>query len=208
LTIVKCKIKHLCHAASLLLVTGVVLCVGCHNTEKSLWQQIKDQGNQKSILALRVEKLEQDNEQLGRQVRTLQSLDPNERLAAIDVLDKITITPRSGFYDKNGDEKKETLVVYVETIDSSGDRVKAAGRVDVQLWNLDAKDPAGALLKQWTIEPAQLKACWAGTLMTNYYRFIFPAEGLAEKGQTGLTVKVKFVDYFGGKVFEDQRALQ
>jgi hypothetical protein len=190
------------------LLAVLIFCGGCGNPEKSFWQQIKDLGNQKSVLAHRVEKLEQENQQLSRQVKTLQTLDPNERLAVIDELEKIAITSRSGFYAKNGDGKKETLVVYVETTDSAGDRIKAAGRVEVQLWNLNAKDPQKAILKQWTIEPAQLKTCWAGTLITYYYRFIFPAEDIVKEDQTGLTVKVKFTDYFSGKVLEDQRAIK
>jgi hypothetical protein len=208
LTIVKCKTKRLCYAASLLLAAGLVFCGGCGNTEKSLWQQIKELGSQKSDLELRVEKLQQENQQLSRQVGILQGIDPNERLAVIDTLDKIAITSRSGFYDKDNNGTKETLVVYVETTDSAGDRIKAAGRVEVQLWNLEVKDSQKALVKQWTVEPAQLKQCWSGTLITYYYRFAFPAEDIAAGNTTGLTIKVKFTDYFSGKVFEDQRAIK
>jgi hypothetical protein len=176
--------------------------------EKSLWQQIKELGTQKSDLGIRVEKLEQENQQLDRQVKTLEGLDPNERHAAIDTLEKIAITSRSGLYDKDGNGTKETLVVYAETTDSAGDRIKAAGRVEVQLWNLEAKDSQKALLKQWTVEPAQLKTCWVGTLMTDYYRFTFPVEDIAKEDTTGLTVKVKFVDYLSGKIFEDQQVVR
>jgi hypothetical protein len=194
----------------LLLTAGILMCGGCSNgnTEKSLWQQLKEKGDQKSDLAMRVEKLEQDNEQLGRQVKTLQGIDPNERFSVIDTLEKIAVTSRSGFYDKDNDGKKETLVVYVETTDSAGDRIKAAGRVEVQLWNLDAKDSQRGLLKEWTIEPDRLKTCWAGTLMTDYYRFTFPAEDIAGGDTAGLTIKVKFTDYFSGKIHEDQRVVR
>jgi outer membrane murein-binding lipoprotein Lpp len=200
--------KRFCHITVVLLIAGILLCSGCGSTEKSLWQQIKDLGGQKSDLKLRVEKLEQENQQLGLQIKTLGGIDPNDRLAVIDTLDKIAITSRSGFYDKDNNGTKETLVVYVETTDSVGDRIKAAGRVDVQLWNLEVKDSQKALLKQWTIEPAQLKQCWSGTLITYYYRFTFPAEDIAAGDTAGLTVKVKFTDYFSGKVFQDQRAIK
>ncbi len=198
------------HIVMMLLTAAMLLCGGCGNgsTEGSLWEQIKELGNQKSELGIRVEKLEQENQQLDRQVKTLQGIDPNERLSVIDTLEKIAITSRSGFYDKDNDGKKETLVVYLETADSAGDRVKAAGRVEVQLWNLQAKDLQKALAKQWTIQPAQLKTCWAGTLMTDYYRFTFPAEDIAEEDTAGLTVKVKFVDYLSGKILEDQRVVR
>jgi outer membrane murein-binding lipoprotein Lpp len=195
-------------AARLLLVVGILLCGGCGNSEKSLWQKIKDLGNQKSDLAIRVEKLEQENQQLRNQVKTLQGLDPNERLAAVDVLEKIAIGSRTGLYDKDGDGTKESLVVYIEPTDIAGDRVKAAGRVDLRLWNLDAEGSQNALLKEWRVQPEQLKGCWAATLMTHYYRLTFGVADILKPDETGLVVKVKFVDYVSGKVLEDQRAVK
>jgi outer membrane murein-binding lipoprotein Lpp len=181
---------------------------GCGNNEKSLWQQIKTLGGEKNTLAGRVEKLEQENEQLRRQALTLQGLDPNSRLTAVDTLKKIVIGRRSGFYDKDNDGKKETLTVYVEPTDSAEDRIKAAGRVNVQLWNLNAKDPQKALLKQWTVEPDQLRQCWVDTIMTYCYRLSFPTGDIIKGDETGLTIKVQFVDYFSGKTLEDQRAIK
>jgi len=205
------KIKGKGKSAVYFVVAGTALlfATGCGNEQnKSLWQQIKDLGNQKSTLDIRIEKLEEENEQLRRQVKTLEGLDPNDRLTMIDTLEKIVIHSRSGLYDKNNDGKKETLVVYVEPTDIAGDRVKAAGRVNVQLWNLNAKDPHAALLKQWIIKPAELKQYWVGTLMTHYYRLSFPAGDIVKGDETGLTVKVRFVDYFSGKTLEDQRMIK
>ncbi len=195
-------------AAGLLLVAGILLCGGCGNSEKSLWQKIKDVGNQKSDLAIRVEKLEQENQQLRNQVKTLQGLDPNERMAAVDVLEKIAIGSRTGLYDKDGDGTKESLVVYIEPTDIAGDRVKAAGRVDLRLWNLDAEGSQNALLKEWRVQPEQLKGYWVATLMTHYYRLTFGVADILKPDETGLVVKVKFVDYVSGKVLEDQRAVK
>jgi transcription elongation GreA/GreB family factor len=209
LTIVNCKIRQGNCAIGLLLLTGLIFCDGCGGDQKkSLWQQIKSLGSEKNVLAGRVEKLEQENEQLRQQVKTLQTLDPNDRIAAIDALKKVALGQRSGLYDKNNDGKKETLMVYIEPTDSAGDRIKAAGKVSVQLWNLNAKDPHSALLKQWTIEPEKLKTCWVETMMTYYYRLSFPVEDIVKGDEKGLTVKVRFTDYFSGKILEDQRPIQ
>jgi hypothetical protein len=208
LTIVNCKIKQGSCAIGLLLLTGLIFCDGCGDQNKSLWQQIKSLGSEKHVLAGCVEKLEQENEQLRRQVKTLQTLDPNDRIAAIDALKKVALSHRSGLYDKNNDGKKETLMVYIEPTDSAGDRVKAAGKVSIQLWNLNAKDPHSALLKQWTIEPEKLKTCWVETIMTYYYRLSFPVGDVVKGDEKGLTVKVRFTDYFSGKILEDQRPIQ
>jgi len=202
--------RRLCHSAILLLTAQMFLCGGCNNgnTENSLWQQIKDMGNEKSELSIRVEQLEQENQRLGRQVKILEAIDPNERLAVMDTLEKIAITSRSGFYDKDNNGSKETLVVYLETTDSVGDRIKAAGRAEIQLWNLEAKESQSGLLKEWIIEPSELRTSWAGTLMTDYYRFTFPAEDIAAPDAASLTIKVKFTDYFSGRIFQDQRAIK
>lgn len=204
-----CKNSQGSSIISLLLLTGLIFCSGCWNNEQpSLWRQIKELGSQKSDLAIRVEELEKENESLRQQLKTLQKLDPNERLEAINVLEKIVITSRSGLYDKDGDRKKETLVVYVETIDSAGDRVKTPGWIQVQLWNLNTQDARNAVLNQWTIEPHQLKGYWVSTMLTNYYRLTFPLKDVIQGDESGLTVRVKFVDYFSGKILEDQRALK
>ena len=207
MTIDYCKIRRFGCAASFLFVAGMLFCVGCGNNEKSVWQQMKDLGNQESELAVRVEKLEQENQQLRQQVKTLQGLDPNERIEAVDMLDKIAIGARTGLYDKDADGKKEVLVVYIEPTDSTGDRVKAAGQMVVRLWNLDAKDSQNAMLKQWIIEPAELKKCWSATLMTYYYRLTFKVDDVVKGDETELTIKAKFTDYLSGKVLEDQRAV-
>ena len=209
LTIVNSKIRQRIYLLGLLFLAGLIFCQGCSGSiEKSLWQQITDLTDQKSTLSVRVEKLQQENDQLHRQVLTLQHLDPNERMTAVDVLETIVIGSRTGLYDKNEDGKKESLVVYIEPTDSAGDRVKAPGEVEVQLWNLDAKDPHKALLEQWTVKPAELKECWSSMLMTDYYRLVFKAGDVLPSDPTGLTVKVRFIDYFSGKVFEDQRAIK
>lgn len=182
---------------------------GCSgNSNQSLWQQITDLTNQRSTLAVNVQKLEQENEQLRQQVKTLGNFDPNERTAAVDVINKITIGSRTGLYDKNGDKKKESLVLYLEPTDIAGDRIKAAGRLEVRLWNLQAEDPQKALLKQWTIEPEELKKSWSATLMTYCYRVVLGVEDVVSENQSALTVKVQFVDYFSGRILEDQRAIK
>ncbi|MEN6308428.1 MAG: hypothetical protein ABFD91_11795 [Anaerohalosphaeraceae bacterium] len=190
------------------LAVGVVLS-GCSSSDPndSLWGQVKTLDSEKDTLAARAETLEKENQQLRQQIQTLQAVDAQQRAAVFDTLTKIEISKRSGLYDKDNNGSKETLAIYLESIDSSQDKVKAPGRVKVELWNLDAANPQGALLKQWVVEPEQLKTLWAGTMMSSFYRLGFPVDGIVRGDEKGLTIKVWFTDYFTGKVLSAQQAL-
>lgn len=191
-----------------LLAVGMVL-GGCSSSDPndSLWGQVKSLNGEKDMLTARAESLEKENQQLRQQLQTLQAIDGQQRAAILDTLAKIEIGNRSGLYDKDNNGSKETLAIYLEPIDSSQDKVKAPGRVEVELWNLDASNPQGALLKQWIVEPEQLKTLWAGTMMSSFYRLSFPVDGIVKGNEKGLTVKVRFTDYIAGKIFSAQQPI-
>ncbi len=191
-----------------LLAVGMVL-GGCSSSDPndSLWGQVKSLNGEKDVLTARAESLEKENQQLRQQVQTLQAIDGQQRAASLDILTKIEIGSRSGLYDKDNNGSKETLTIYLEPIDSSQDKVKAPGRVEVELWNLDSSNPQGALLKQWVVEPEQLKTLWAGTLMSSFYRLSFPVDQIVKGDEKGLTVKVRFTDYIAGKVLSAQQPI-
>lgn len=180
---------------------------GCENdTSQSLWDQIKELGQEKSKLKQQVESLEADNQSLGEQVKQLSALGSEVRMSALPTLSRMEIGKRTGFFDKDHDGKKEKLIVYIKPFDDTGDVVKAAGSVEVQLWDLGA-DSGEALLNTWQIGPEELKKKWAGTVMTNYYRLPFRIDDLAAEGSKDLTVKVKFTDYITGKVLRGQKVI-
>lgn len=190
------------------LAVGMVL-GGCSSSDPndSLWGHVKTLGSEKDSLTARTETLEKENQQLRQQLQTLQAVDARQRAAAIDTLTKIEIGKRSGLYDKDNNGSKETLAIYLEPVDSSQDKIKAPGRVEVELWNLDASNPQGALLKQWIVEPDQLKTLWAGTMMNSFYRLSFPVDEIVKGDEKGLTVKVRFTDYVTGKILSTQQAI-
>lgn len=196
------------HSALSILLICLFL-AGCSGSvEDSLWQQIKSLEEEKHTLQADNEKLQHENQRLSQQTATLQSIAADQRTAALNTLYKIEIGSRSGLFDKDGNGSKETLVVYVKPVDIVQDSVKAAGRMEVQLWNLDAADPNGAMLKQWQIQPEELTRLWAGTILNDFYRLSFPIDNIVKGDEKGLTVKVKFTDYFTGKVLEAQHTIQ
>ena len=154
-----------------------------------------------------IQKLQEENDSLRRQIETLSALSPEIRLKAISVPEKIRIRSRSGFYDKDRDGKKEVLKVYVQPIDSAGDKIKASGSVRVQLWDVNA-DADAALLKEWQVGPEELKQMWVGTLLTHYYRLSFDVSDMPGGRDRELKLKVSFTDYVTGKVFQEHKMVR
>ncbi len=185
-----------------------VLTCGCSkSTEKSLWDQLEQLDREKTTLKLEVERLESENEDLTEQVENLSVLGPEARLEAMPLLKSITLGRRTGLFDKDKNGTKEKLIVYVRPRDETGDPIKAPGKMQVQLWDLNA-EANEALLDQWDIEPEELKMLWAPTMMTNYYRLTFDVAELISDDQQELTVKVEFTDYITGKILRDQKVIE
>ncbi len=193
-----------------LVVAALAVCafaLGCdRGMDKSLFSQIKLLSEEKTELKLQVEKLQGANEELTQRVQTLSALGPEVRLEVLGRLESIGISTRSGLYDKDKDGTKETLIVYVRTIDDAGDAIKAVGSVEVQLWDLQAKD--NAHLAQWQIKPEELKRLWSSTVMTSYFRLTFDVSKLLPDNKKELTVKVTFTDYITGNILRKQRVIQ
>jgi len=177
----------------ILTTTAIFLCGCADQTQK--------------LQAEQIQKLQEENDSLGRQIETLSALSPEIRLEAISTLEKIKIKSRSGFYDKDRDGKKEVLKVYVQPIDSARDKIKAPGSVRVQLWDVNA-DPDAGLLREWQVGPEELKQMWVGTLMTHYYRLSFDVNDMPGGRDRELKLKVSFTDYVTGKIFEEHKIVR
>ncbi len=193
-----------------LVVAALAVCalvLGCgRGAERSLFDQVKLLAEEKTELKLQVEKLQDENEELTKRVKMLTALGPDVRLEVLGRLESIEISGRSGLYDKDKDGTKETLVVYVRTIDDAGDAIKAVGSVEVQLWDLEAED--NARLAQWRIKPEELKRLWSSTVMTSYFRLTFDVSELLRDNEKELTVKVTFTDYITGNILRKQKVIK
>lgn len=190
-----------------LLFTVITFAAGCGESMKAAdWDQVTELTGERNLLRQKVGQLEGENGELREQVKTLSSLDPNVRLEMLNRLKKIEIGKRSGIYDKDKDGKVEKLIVYVKPFDDSGDAFKAAGKVEVELWDLNAES-AKAKIGQWKIKPAELKKLWSSVVITNYYRLAFDVGDIISQEQEELTVKIKFIDYITGKIFNEQRVV-
>ncbi len=150
-----------------------------------------------------IKKLEQDKERLQRQVNTLAGFPETVDAGRFYELGDVKLTKYTGLYDKDKDGTCETLIVYVKPVDQDGDIIKAAGRVGVQLWDLNANGEE-ARLGTWTVEAEELRKMWFATMLTINYRLTFDLPPKAISAQGPLTVKVTFTDLLSGVVFNKQ----
>ena len=188
-------------------VSLLAFAAGCENGNKSsVTEQMDALREEKAQLAYELEQAESKNEQLERQIDVLSGL-PEDKLGGLYDLQRVKVTRYTNLYDKDEDGKYEKLIVYIQPIDEEGDIVKATGAVDVQLWDLN-KEAGEALIGQWHVGPVELKELWFATLIIINYRLTFDVADKIEDFKEPLTVKVKFTDYLGGKVFEEQRVIR
>lgn len=191
------------------LITALLIAVtGCRtDVQTSLWKQIKSLRDEKTELSLQVERLRQDNAALAEQVKTLAGLDRDSRTAVLPVPESIRIGRHSGLYDKSKtDAIADTLIVYLEPIDSAQDVIKAAGDVRVDLWNLAAAQQE-AKLKTWKVPAEELNGLWGRGLLGAYYRLNLPLKDALDGDEKELTVRVQFTDYLTGRVLTDQTVI-
>lgn len=194
----------------LALIIGLCIIIGLCGCQGSCNQKLLEENKtlalEYSNLSKQVEDLSNANLALQSQLLTLSGLDPTAKIINIVTVDKIEVAQRTSIYDKDRDGIKESLIVYLKTLDEYGDAIKAAGQVDVELWNLDLP-PEQSKIVSWTIKPSELKNKWAGTVMTNYYRLVFDVLPVLDATKGNLTVKVSFTDYLTGKKFSEQVAI-
>jgi len=158
-------------------------------------------------LASNLAEAEGEAGRLEKQVKTLEELGPKVRAEGLYKLEAVRINRYTGLFDKDEDGKREKLIVYVQPVDSTGDMIKAAGEVDVQLWDLN-REAGEALLGEWHVSAEELKELWFDTLLNRNYRLTFDIDEKNAEYERPLTVKVNFTDYLSGKTFSEQRTIE
>lgn len=194
----------LCSCALVYLLSG---CEKSSRKNPSLTRQIQLLEEQNSQLTRQLNKSTAESEQLKKQLQVLAGIPDKLKLENIYDLQSVKIGRYTNLYDKDKDGKKETLIVYIQPMDVDGDIIKAAGEVDVQLWDLNT-EPNKALLGQWHVKPDELKKLWFATLLAINYRLTFDVADIIRDPKEPLTVKVTFTDHLTGKVFKEQKEIK
>ena len=194
----------LCSCALMHFVTG---CESTASPKNPLAEKVEKLGQDNRDLTRQIKLLESKNKGLQKQMNTLHGLADDVKLENLYDVQRIKITRYTNLYDKNKDGKKDTLNVYIQPIDRDGDIVKAAGAVHVQLLDLN-KDQGPELLAKWNVTPSKLRKLWFNALMMTNYRLTFDVSDKVESFEEPLTVKVTFTDYLTGKVFKEQKVIK
>lgn len=181
-----------------LFVLNLIFSVGCQEKQK-----IEPAASQTKAPEKSVAKLSEEVAQLTKQVESLMGLNKEARTAALSTLKAVELSAKSNLYTNDTTKKKDKLVVYLKPIDDMGDAVKAAGEVNVELWNLNAK-PENAMLAQWKVAPEELKTKWTSSLMSTHYKLDFDVSDKLTGKEKELTLKTQFTDYLTGRVFNSQ----
>lgn len=182
---------------------------GCQQPDQkeSLSAQIEKLTQENTELQKNIEQSDTENKQFRQQIQVLSGIPKDIKLESLNILDKIKIGRYTGFFDKDDDGKKEKLIVYIQPLDKQGDTIKAAGDVEVQLWDLNKTD-SEALLDEWRVGQEELKKLWFATMLKINYRLTFDVADKIESMEEPLTVKVTFTDYLAGKVFKEQKVIK
>ena len=144
---------------------------------------------------------------LEQRVETLTALGAEARAEGVYEIEAIKITRYTGLYDKDKDGQREELIVYVQPVDTTGDMIKAAGEMEVELWDLN-REAGEALIGQWRVSAEELKHLWFDMLLSRNYRLTFDIDEKIAEYERPLTVKVNFTDYLSGKTFSEQRTIE
>ena len=191
----------------LLLAATAVLLAGCGigSARKSpLEVKVEALQQEKAQLARSAEQCQVENEQLQQQIKAMAAL-PKDRSENPYKLTSVRLARFTGFYDVDKDGRREKLLVYIQPIDENGDVIKAAGIVNIELWDLN-KPGEQAVVGQWQIPMAELRKLWVNALVSNY-RVPLDVSVTPELLTQPLTIRITFTDYLTGQVFRDQQVI-
>ncbi len=189
-------------------ISVLIFISGCDSAAENkptLSQQVEQLTQKNSQLQSQLKEADYENKQLKRQIETLSMLPGSKRAENLYQIKQLKIGRFTNIYeDQNstGQKSERNLMVYVEPIDETGDTIKAAGEVEVQLWDLSKKGNENKLA-QWQVGANELKRLWLRGLLSASYRLSFDVSAIIEQFDKPLTLRVSFTDYLSGTTFTE-----
>ncbi len=166
-------------------------------------------------LERQVGQLTYENEMLGRdlaerdgkigalrtKVAELQDL-PTDLLAKLFTVRQLKIGSLTGGADYDGKPGDDGVTVYLTPLDRDGDPIKAAGQIEVFLYDLTMPGQPRELGHYVLDEPARLSQAWYGGWMTNHYtvKCEWPP-GVEPPPSREVQVRATFLDWLTGEKF-------
>jgi hypothetical protein len=192
-----------------LLSCALLFFSGCNSGQRiaELQTKVNNLTSENNELKSEIEQKNADNEELEKRLVVLQNLPDDVKGINLYHIVDVKIQNYSGLFEKNDDGGFDSLIVRVQPIDSYGDIIKAAGSVDVELWNLN-KPETQALIGKWHVGVKELKEEWVSAWGITNYRLSFDISDKIEKFDEPLTIKMNFTDFLSGRVFQAQKVVE
>ena len=146
-------------------------------------------------------------EELQEQVETLAQL-PN-RLDHLFTVDRIKLASLTGGADYDDTPGDDGITVYLRPLDDQGHVLKAAGRITIELLDLNVPGSPKSLGKYVHDEPDQLRQLWHGGLLTNHYTIKCPWDSkIGPPSCREVTIRATFTDFLTGRRFSATRVVE
>jgi hypothetical protein len=128
-----------------------------------------------------------------------------KRLSTLFKVDHIEIGRLSGGRDFDGQQGDDGVTVYVRLFDQDGHAFKAAGDIDVYLYDLE-NPTQPLLLRHLRYDVDATKPLWYGRGLTYHYKVDCMWADSPPRGRD-VTLRVHFLDYLTGETFQATRAV-
>ena len=170
----------------------------------------KDQAVVIARLKSELAQVRRTNQEMSQQLDILRGFG-DDRLEYLVRVEKIGFGRFTRIADKSEGTGQEGLIVYLVLRDRQGSKIKAAGEVEIELWDLSNDN--GRRLGQWKFTLKEQPKYWLNGVLTDHYKFELPVLGsMTDKaaqpaGPINFTLKCRFTEALTGTVFEAQKML-
>lgn len=190
--------------ASTLCLAACVL-AGCPRGEDllTLRQELSVQRERTRDLTRRADALADRLADANARIETLLGLGGPDRLGKLFRVNHIHLARYTGGVDTDGKPGHDAVKVFLEPRDADGHTLKAAGDVEIRLYDL-AADANGRVIGQCRFPVETMGDHFAGGFGVYHFRFYCPWTRRPEEGK--VTVWVRFVDYLTGQTHTAQLA--
>lgn len=190
----------------MLVAPTLFVLTGCDSAlqERAKQADLLDQENQQIRLQINQER--QQLAQANQQLQTLRGF-TDDRAQYFITAAGAEFGRFTGPFDDNKDGIDDGLNIYLVIKDRHRDTIKAAGQVQIELWDLAAPQ-AQRQLGSWTFPLDKVADYWLSGLMADHYKFKLPWPDNNTPHHTNLTIKLRFKDAMTGTEFELQKLIK
>ena len=191
-----------------LIIAGLMaaLMPGCNGSKTPAKETLITLEQENARLQRKIIDQEKQIEQLQTQIANLRGL-PIEEMAQLIQVTRIEFGRFTRALDRDEDGFDDGIIVYLHTLDHEGDRIKSAGTVQLELWDL-TETQGNQKLGQWLYDKTELGDYWLYGPLTYHFKFELDWPEPMQPGNKNLTLKLTFSDTLTGKVFELQQLIE